>query len=38
MNARNDDEGRRSLRAAIIWFAVVEALVIAAVLFYKLAR
>ena len=38
MNEGQDDGGRRSLRAAIIWFAVVEALVIAAALFYKLSR
>lgn len=38
MNEEQDDEGRKSLRTAIIWFAVVEAVVIAAVLFYKLSR
>ena len=38
MDEGQDDDGRKSLRRAIIWFAVVEALVIAAVLFYKLSR
>lgn len=38
MNEKQDDEGRKSLRAAVIWFAVVEALVIAAALLYKLSR
>lgn len=33
-----DSDGREGLRRAIIWFAVVEALVIAAVIFYKLSR
>ncbi len=38
MSEQDDDEARKSLRRAIIWFAVVEALVIAAVIFYKLSR
>ena len=38
MDEERDDGGRKGLRTAIIWFAVVEALVIAAVLFYKLSR
>jgi hypothetical protein len=38
MNEEQGDGGRNSLRTAIIWFAVVEALVIAAVLLYKLSR
>ena len=38
MSEGQDDEGRKSLRTAIIWFAVVEALVIAAALYYKLSR
>ena len=38
MSEGQDDEGRGSLRTAIIWFAVVEAAVIAAVLFYNLSR
>lgn len=38
MDEGHDDEGRKSLRRAIIWFAVVEAVVIAAVIFYKLSR
>ena len=38
MNEEQDDQGRKSLRTALIWFAVVEALVIAAALFYKLSR
>ena len=38
MTDEKDSDGRASLRRAIIWFAVVEALVIAAVIFYKLSR
>ena len=38
MRDEKDSGGDRSLRRAIIWFAVVEALVIAAALFYKLSR
>lgn len=38
MSEGQDDGGRKSLRRAVIWFAVVEALVIAAVIFYKLSR
>jgi cytochrome c-type biogenesis protein CcmH/NrfF len=38
MSEEQQYEGRKSLRTAIIWFAVVEALVMAAVLFYKLSR
>ena len=38
MKGEKDSGGRDSLRTAIIWFAVVEALVIAAALFYKLSR
>ena len=38
MGEGQNDEGRKSLRRAIIWFAVVEAAVITAVIFYKLSR
>jgi hypothetical protein len=38
MKGEKDSGNDNSLRRAIIWFAVVEALVIAAVLFYKLSR
>jgi hypothetical protein len=38
MKDESDSGGGNSLRRAIIWFAVVEALVVAAVLFYKLSR
>ena len=38
MKDERDSRGGGSLRRAIIWFAVVEALVIAAALYYKLSR
>jgi len=38
MRGEKDSDGGDSLRAAIICFAVVEALFIAAALFYKLSR
>jgi hypothetical protein len=38
VDEEQDSEGRKSLRRAIIWFAVVEAVVIAAAIFYKLSR
>ena len=37
-NKDRDTDGRKSLRTAIIVFAIVEALVIAAVVFYKSTR
>jgi hypothetical protein len=33
-----DPDGRKSLRTAIIVFAIVEAVIIAAVIFYKTTR
>ena len=38
MKDEQDSRDGNGLRRAIIWFAVVEALVIAAALFYKLTR
>lgn len=38
MKDEHDSGGGDGLRRAIIWFAVVEAVVIAAALFYKLSR
>jgi hypothetical protein len=38
MEEERDPDGQRSLRRAIIVFAVVEAIVIALVVFYKVSR